>query len=127
MSEVASNLFEIKSYVPEMEQEFYNDQKGERKLYIGLLDKSVTENNIKALSEEEEQKKKKALREEGEIAREEKEKMRVMEQKDVKPVGESDAEDEEEDDDEDFKSSSVKRKKQNSKETEQLPGFLAGW
>ena len=123
MSEVAGNLFEVKSDVPELEQKFYNDQKGERKLYIGSLDKKVTENNIKVLSEEQKKKEKKALREKELNAREEKEKMRVMEQKDVKQVGKSDVEDEE-DDDEDFKSSSVKRKKQNSKESEQLPEFF---
>ena len=45
MSEVAGNLFEVQSCVPEREHEFYNDQNEKWKLYITLNCQGVNYNN----------------------------------------------------------------------------------
>ena len=46
LSDVLEKIFEVKSEVPELEVEFYEDQCNERKMYIGSLDKEETRKRI---------------------------------------------------------------------------------
>ena len=46
ISDVLEKLFEVKSEVPELEAEFYEDQCNERKMYIGSIDKEETRKRI---------------------------------------------------------------------------------
>lgn len=53
IEDVLDKLFEVKSEVPELEKDFYEDQKSERKLFIGTVDQEETDKKVAHLRKQE--------------------------------------------------------------------------
>jgi hypothetical protein len=124
LSDVMDKLFEVKKEVPEIEKDFYRDQQEGRNMYIGPLDVSVTEQNMKEIEEQEEKFEKKEKRKRDEERLREMEKKRLVEEenKEVDREESSECSAEEREDDEMYKTSTKKPK--NDTETKHMGEFF---
>ena len=80
LRDVQDKIFEVKKTVPDLEMEFYKDQCSDRLLFIGPLDKKITNENKNNLTEQEATESKKKKREAELVKRSQREELRKQQE-----------------------------------------------